>query len=128
MKADLRYTERPFTVAVCSACGTDQNSTLMPALRETVRNCPHAVLVATQCLLGQLTCATSNHKRGVVLLVQPCTVDRVPTSSVQWIGPVTTDADVTAACRWIANGVWDRNGLPMSLRADLHLTRANRLN
>jgi hypothetical protein len=130
--AHTRYTDRPFTVAVCAACGLDlpahPDSALMTALRETVRNCPHAVLVATQCLLGQLTCATAGPKRGVMVLVQPCTVDRVPTGSGQWIGPVTSAADIAAACRWIAHGAWDRGDLPTNLRADLNLTRAGRRN
>lgn len=128
MATDRRYTERPFTVAVCTACDTDSRPGLMPALRQTVRNCPHSVLVATQCLLGQLTCATSSREGGVMLIVQPCTNDRVPTGSVQWIGPVTTEVDVAAACEWIANGEWDRNDLPTNLRADLNLARTSRLN
>lgn len=128
MTANRRFTDNPFTVAVCMACAAEPASVAMAKLRETVANCPHGVLVATQCLLGQFTCATTGSERGVMLLVQPCTVQRVPTASVQWIGPVRTEAEAAAACRWIAAGDWSRESLPLGLRADLNLARPSRQN
>ncbi|MBO0680822.1 hypothetical protein JRC04_25430 [Mycolicibacterium sp. S2-37] len=84
--------------------------------------------MATQCLLGELTCSTAGSDRGVTLLVQPCTVSRIPTAAVHWIGPVRTEIEAEAACRWIAAGVWSRESLPLSLRADLNLARSSRNN
>jgi hypothetical protein len=125
---DRRYTRRPFTVAVCAACDSGPDSALLQGLRAVIGECPHGMLVTTQCLLGGLTCAARGPHAGEMLLLQPCTPDRVPTASVQWIGPVTSEVDAEAACAWIADGSWDRARLPMRLRADLNLTRSSRRN
>lgn len=120
-------TDHPFTVAACVAC-TPAVDSLMPGLRRVVRECPHAVLIVTQCLLGTFACTTTGSDRGVMLLLQPCTVDRVPSASVRWVGPVRDATDVDAVCEWIAAGHWDPAGLPSNLRADTNLARSSRLN
>ena len=128
MTSDPRHTSRPFTVAVCTACDAEPQCALMPRLRELIRACPHGMLVATGCLLGTITCATRSSAHGQMLLLQPCTADRVPTASLQWIGPIRTEADAEAACEWISIGSWDYATLPPALRADLHLSRSSRRN
>lgn len=123
-----RYTVRPFTVAVCAVCAGGPDSALLQGLRAIISNCPHGMLVRTQCLVGGFTCATRGHHSGEMLLLQPCTPDRIPTASVQWIGPVTSELDAEATCAWIAGGSWNPAGLPLRLRADLNLTRSSRRN
>jgi hypothetical protein len=125
VQAEQRFTHRPFTVAVCTAC--DGETFLMARLREMVRSCPHGMLVATRCLLGEFTCATRG-SRGAMLLLQPCTTDRVPTAAIHWLGPIRTESDAAEACAWISDGVWARDTLPLTLRADLNLTRSARQN
>lgn len=125
---DRVFTTRPFTVAVCTACNSELTSTIVHTVRNVVRRCPHGVLVVTQCLLGELTCATRRSDGAVMVLLQPCTVDRVPVASAEWVGPIKTGADVDAACSWIASGSWDRRRLPLSLRADLNLARSSSQN
>ena len=121
MPADRSFTMRPFTVAVCGPCGEQVSSALLSSLCEVIRNCPHGVLIQTQCLLGELTCSGARSARGQVLLLQPCNTERVPTAAVHWIGPVRTEADVECACAWIACGKWDRAGLAAHLRMDLNM-------
>ena len=120
MTADRQFTMRPFTVALCAACDGQRPQSLLPRLRNVVVNCPHGVLIETQCLLGELACAGSGSLRGQVLLIQPCNTDRVPVAAVQWIGPVRTEADVESACAWIAGGKWERDELAAHLRMDLN--------
>jgi hypothetical protein len=127
MTVDAHFTRRPFTVAICTACDTGVAHHLLPRLREVVRNCPHGMLVSTQCLLGALTCAT-RPERGMMMLLQACNPERVPTAAIQWIGPVSTPADADAACAWISAGLWDRADLPPGLRAEQSLARASARN
>ena len=117
-------TKRPFTLAVCTRCGFEPDSELMATLAETIRLCPHGVLVLTQCLLGQITCATRHATNGAMLLLQPCGVDRVPSTAAFWLGPVTK-ADTSVVCEWVATGIWDPARLPTHLRADKHLVRSS---
>ncbi|OAN42560.1 hypothetical protein A4X20_01570 [Mycolicibacterium iranicum] len=84
--------------------------------------------MVTECLLGTITCSTANPGPGVMLLLQPCTVDRVPLASVRWIGPVCDEADADEICSWIAAGEWDVTTLSPQLRADVNLVRSSRLN
>ena len=126
--ADRDFTTQPFTVGLCTACDSELTDSSVRALRRVVRGCPHGVLIVTQCLLGQLTCASRTSEGGVMLMLQPCNVDRVPVASVVWVGPLRRRADVDAACRWVAAGSWDRQNLPLSLRADLTLTRSSNQN
>lgn len=122
------FTTRPFTVGLCTACDSEVTDASVRELRSVVRGCPHGVVIVTQCLLGQLTCATGVSEGGVMLMLQPCTIDRVPVASVVWVGPLRTRADVDAACTWVAAGSWDRQNLPLGLRADLTLTRSSNQN
>lgn len=119
MSAERRVTVRPFTVAVCAPCGEQAPSSLLAGLRDVIGNCPHGVLIQTQCLLGRLACSAARPVRGQVLLLQPCNTERVPTAAVRWIGPVRTAADVESACAWIAGGRWERDELAAHLRMDL---------
>ncbi|MGK2855321.1 MAG: hypothetical protein ACSLE3_14655 [Microbacteriaceae bacterium] len=127
MPADRSFTMRPFTVAMCGPCGGPPSSSLMSSLREIISNCPHGVLIQTQCLLGELACS-ARPIRGQILLLQPCNTERVPTAAVHWIGPVQTEADVTSACAWIAGGRWDQDGLAGHLRMDLNVAAVARSN
>lgn len=128
MPTDHPFTVAPFTIAACTACTTEVADTVIPKLRGVVRRCPHAVLIVTQCLLGKFSCAALGSDHGVMLMLQPCTVDRVPVSPMRLVGPVRSEADAEAACAWIAAGVWDSVGLPSSLQADVNLARTSRLN
>lgn len=115
-------TRRPFTVAVCTRCGEEPDAELLRSLGETIRRCSYGVLALTQCLLGEITCATS-HIAGTTLLLQPCGIDRVPLTAAIWVGPVNK-SDTTTVCEWIAAGIWDPTDLPSRLRADIHLDRS----
>ena len=128
MRAQSRYTSRPFTVAVCTACTPGASAAVLLKLSAVIGNCPHAVLVTTQCLLGQLACATGLSGDGVTLILQPCSLDRRPVRSVLWVGPVRTATDIAVVCDWIAAGVWDPAELPSHLHAGANLARASQLN
>lgn len=128
MRVDRRFTSRPFTVVVCQGCTQHLTDMVMPRLREAVRGCPHGVLVVTCCLMGTLGCAARGPERGVVLLLQPCTTDRVAVSAVHWAGPIHTELEADAVCGWISKGRWERDELPLSLQADHNLAETSRLN
>ncbi|GAY14559.1 hypothetical protein MSZK_12850 [Mycobacterium sp. shizuoka-1] len=97
---------------------------LMGPLSEVVSGCPHAVLIASQCLLGEFACATRGTERGATVVLQPCTPDRTPTAPAVWIGPIRSDADAETVCRWISHGRWNTHELPDRLRLTLNLARA----
>lgn len=128
MPAGRQFTMRPFTVAVCASCGGKPSSALMSGLRDVIGNCPHGVLIQTQCLLGELACSGVRPAGGQVLLLQPCNTDRVPTAAGHWIGPVRTEADVESACAWIAGGKWDRDDLAPHLHMDRNMAAIARSN
>lgn len=128
MSAERQFTVRPFTVAVCTPCGGQISSSLLSGLRAVIGNCPHGVLVQTQCLLGGFACSGARPVRGQVLLLQPCNTERVPIAAVHWIGPVRTEADAESACAWIAGGKWERGGLAAHLRMDRNLAAIARSN
>ena len=128
LRVDRRFTSRPFTVVACQGCTPHLTDMVMPRLREVVRGCPHGVLVVTRCLMGRLGCAARGPERGVVLLLQPCTTERVPVSAVHWAGPIHTEVEAETVCRWISAGRWDRSELPLNLQADQNLAKASRLN
>jgi hypothetical protein len=71
-------TSHPFAVAICGSCAAEPAAQLLQMLRASIRRCPHAMLVTTGCLLGQLTCATRPPLEGVILLLQPCSTQRIP--------------------------------------------------
>ncbi|GAA1687416.1 hypothetical protein MMUR_64840 [Mycolicibacterium murale] len=129
MPVDSRFTSRPFTVAACCAsCSPEVADVVMARLRETVRNCPHAVLVVARTLLGQVSDASMGSGQGVLLAFQPCTAERAPASPTHWIGPVCTEADAHSVCEWIADGRWTRDTLPPGLRLHPNLVRSSVLN
>ena len=128
MRAKQRHTGNPFTVAVCTACATDVTAMVVPKLRHVVRNCPHGVLVVTQCLLGTFACGAKTSGRDVMLVVQPCSEDRTPVSGMHWIGPVRDEVDADAVCAWIAAGDWNPANLPANLQAAMNMARLSRTN
>jgi hypothetical protein len=116
---------QPFTVAVCTACGAEVTPQLLQMLRNVIRRCPHGILVMTECLIGQLTCATRPAHEGAMVLLQLCSTERTPTAPVQWLGPITDLADARLICEWIERGDWDRRELPTQLRAETTLQRSS---
>ena len=125
---DRCSTRRPFTVAACMRCSAEPQPLIVGLLRGAISRCRHGILVETPCLLGKLTCATRYPRRGPMLRLMPCTVDRVPTAAAVWIGPIDTEADAKEVCRWVASGQWDHANLPARLRAELNLARAGHQN
>ena len=110
-----RGTDRPFTVIVCDACGTDHEFSVIEELRPAIRRCPHAMLVSAACMLGRLTCASRPTGCGVMALLQPCTNDRVASGPPQWIGPITDDGDAAALRDWLELGEWESTPVPRNL-------------
>jgi hypothetical protein len=90
---------------------------VLEELRATIRRCAHGMLVTTACMLGPLACAVRPH--GPVVILQPCSVERVPIGSARWIGPINDKADIRALRDWLEQGEWDSGALPDRLRADL---------
>jgi hypothetical protein len=121
-------TPRPFTIAICTRCSAGPQNELLQMLRASIRRSRHGMLVTTDCLLGQLTCATGRSHEGAMLVLQPCSTQRTPTSPAQWIGPVTGTADARAVRDWVAQGHWDRRRLPAHLRAEATLARRSMRN
>lgn len=122
------HTNEPFTVAICSHCSTEMTAAVAVRLREVIRRCPHAMLIATRCILGEFTCATNTAERGPMILLQPCTLSRAPSASAIWVGPILTDTDATLVARWIATGHWNITALPLPLRANTMLVRSGHRN
>ncbi len=112
MTTSRRATRRPFTVAVCMRCDAEPEFDVLPELRATIRRCPHAVLATTGCLRGPLSCQARRHGRGVMLIMQPCSVDRIPDGPTMWIGPICNRTDLRAVRSWIEDGCWDLRVLP----------------
>ncbi len=105
---------RPFTLVTCTDCRGDTSDQVMERLREAVRSCPHAVLVATGCLGGLLRCTRA---AGVHAAVQPCTEGRAPSGPVIRLGPLATEADAELVGAWLRAGMPDDGTLPRRLRA-----------
>lgn len=116
-------TSHPFTIAICGSCGAGPAAQLLQMLRASIRRCPNGMLVTTECLLGHLTCATRPAHEGVMLLLQPCSIERTPTGPAQWMGPVNDTADTRAVCEWLEQGNWERRTLPDHLRAETNFAR-----
>jgi hypothetical protein len=119
-----RATTRPFTVALCISCPAETNVAVLEQLRKSIRRCAHGVLVTTGCLRGSVTCAARPHGPGAVLVMQPCSVERVPNGPTHWIGPIADPDDVEAVCHWLERGDLDPNVLPPWLHAELNWARA----
>lgn len=97
-------TTRPFTLVICTAC----DHAVLDELRHCVRCCPHGMLVSA---------AEGADTPGAVVVLQPCTHERVATESARWIGPITTRADAMRVRAWVQAGDWDVTLLPTRLRA-----------
>jgi hypothetical protein len=121
-------TSHPFTIALCGRCSGAPATQLLQMLRASIRRCPHGMLVTTECLLGHLTCATRPPHEGVMLLLQPCSIQRTPTGPAQWMGPVNDIADARAVCDWLEEGHWQRHTLPDHQRAEANFARPSMRN
>jgi hypothetical protein len=117
MTASRRATSRPFTIAVCMHCGAEPELAVLSELRATIRRCPHAVLATTACLRGPPMCQAHPHGPGVMVIMQPCAVNRTPHGPTFWIGPIRDDNDLRAVRTWLEDGDWDPHILPTRLNA-----------
>jgi hypothetical protein len=124
MTSARRPTSQPFTVAICTACGAEVTPQLIRMLRNVIGRCPFGMLVVTECLLGQITCATRPTGEGAMLVLQMCSIERTPTAPAQWLGPITDVTDARLICDWIGRGDWDCRELPTRLRAEARLQRS----
>jgi hypothetical protein len=121
-------TDHAFTVVVCVGCSGWSGDSWLDELRAVVRLYPHGMLVSAACLLGSSFCRT-RPGAGAIAILQPCTVDRVPSAPASWIGPITDEADVADFCDWIMQGEWNLEGLPVRLQSPLRqLSHASRKN
>ncbi len=121
-------TRRPFTVIFCATCGSELESVVVQALRESVRSCRHGMLVRAQCLSGPLGCAAHSRTPGVMLVLQPCLIDRSPSAPPCWVGPVSGQGDARIVREWIERGEWNSADLPEALRVELSVAALARRN
>src|ERR1700730_2426152 len=121
-------TSHPFIVAICTNCAAEPSERLLQMLRASIRRCPHGMIMTPACLLGHLTCATRPSQQGVLLLLQPCSTQRIPTGPAQWMGPVHDTEDARAARAWLEQGNWERRTLPAHLRAEAIFARPSMRN
>ncbi|MEU6750015.1 hypothetical protein ABZ914_27690 [Spirillospora sp. NPDC046719] len=104
------------TVLLCRASSCPDSLSLLENLRETIRDCPHGVLVTTGCLHSRVVRAHLCRLPGATVTVQPCTRDRRPVGSAVHIGPIRSATDVAALCTWLRSSDHDPQGLPARLR------------
>lgn len=116
LTAGHSWAERAFTVIVCTTCRADSAVSVLDELRPTVKRCPHGVLVSTGCMLGPLACGVRPMGHGATVIVQPCTIDRLPDGPPQWIGPVNDACDAAELRGWLERGEWDIALLPDRMR------------
>jgi hypothetical protein len=116
-------TDRAFALVVCTGCTAEQEISVLDELRATIRSCPHGVLVAAGCMLGSLTCAARPDRPGVLVLLQPCAIDRTPVGSATWVGPINDRHDAAAVGDWVRNGDWRIGSLPAHLRPAMNSMR-----
>ncbi|WP_346093453.1 hypothetical protein [Streptomyces olivaceiscleroticus] len=95
-------------------CRESADRQVVDRLRQAVRGCPHAVMVATTCLGRVLDCEAA---RGLHATVQPCAVDRSATGPAVLLGPLATEADAEAVGAWLRAGMPDDGTLRTGLRA-----------
>lgn len=117
-----RSTNRGFTVVVCTQCESDHVLPVLAALGSVVTRCPHGMVVRANCLLGLLTCASRPTGGGVMVVLQPCSLERIPTGPAIWLGPADSPEDVSALSDFVERGLWEFDELPDRLRA--HRERA----
>ena len=124
MTSSHRATARPFTIALCAPCRSPLGTAVLEQLRISVRRSAHGILVSTGCLLGEFTCLVrGNNLGGAVLMLQPCSIDRVARGAARWIGPIANATDLRTVCAWLERGQWESDQLPDRLRLDLTPTR-----
>ncbi|MHC9296933.1 hypothetical protein ACRCUN_31100 [Mycobacterium sp. LTG2003] len=91
-----------FAAVVCNRCGSAEF--VLDELRTAVRRAPHGMLISSGCLLDQLRCV--GRTDGVMVLVQPCAIDRTPTGPAVMFGPIG-DAESAVLLRdWLDEGHW----------------------
>jgi hypothetical protein len=122
MTSSHNGTSRPFTVVLCTSCTAGPELAVVGELRDAIRRCKHGVLVTTACMLDPLTCAVRPHRPGTIVILQPCSVDRVPRGPACWIGPINDKNDVRALLDWLEQGEWDYRAPPDRLRPKLRWT------
>lgn len=115
-----RATDRAFTVFVCSSCAAGPGFSVLTELGESIRRCPHGILVSAPCLAGKLSCAGHANGRGAMAVLQPCSKDRSPIGLPQWIGPINDLADTEEVRAWIERGDWTVATLPQKLQSPLN--------
>jgi hypothetical protein len=111
-----RPTDRPFTVAVCTDCAGEHRSSLVESLRGVIRRCTQGALVLSECVFGDRHCDLRWSGCGVMVMLQACTIDRVPRGPMLAIGPIAGSDDVEEVCEWLERGRWDYRTLPDRLR------------
>jgi hypothetical protein len=116
-------TDRAFNLVVCTGCTAGQGLSVLHELRATIRCCPHAVLVATGCMLGALTCAARPDGPGVLVVLQPCSAGRAPLAQATWVGPINSREDAADLCDWVERGDWNLGSLPRHLRPGMNRMR-----
>jgi len=82
-------------------------SLVIESLRGVIRRCPQGALVLSECVFGDHDCDLRWNGAGVMVMLQPCTTDRVPSGRMQAIGPIASRDDVEAVCEWLESGNWD---------------------
>lgn len=112
----MQTTAESFTIRACAqeSC-VRATSAVFGALRALVRASRHGVLVRTGCTVGAACCGGS--ALGLYVVVQPCEVQRRPTASAVYVGPLRSREDVADLAAWIHAGGFDPAGLPLRLRA-----------
>jgi hypothetical protein len=128
MKKPSTATRQPFTLVVCTNCVAALNHSVLDELRQAIRRCPNGVLVCTGCMLGPLTCASRPDGPGVLVLLQPCSVERAPVGSACWVGPINDGDDAATVRAWVERGDWSPGALPHHLRPALNRMRAGSRN
>ncbi|MET0704053.1 MAG: hypothetical protein ABWY93_30775 [Mycobacterium sp.] len=81
---------------------------MLDALRRSIRRCPHGMLVNAGCLRGHAGCGAHPSRAGVVMVLQPCGIDRRPDGPAHWLGPIDDTADIAIVQDWVERGEWER--------------------
>jgi hypothetical protein len=118
-----RATTRPFTLVLCQTCRSPLGSAVLERLRATVRRTHHGVLVTAGCLLGECTCLARHQGDGAVLILQPCSTDRVAQGPATWIGAIGNLKELQIVCAWVERGHWESDRLPHRLCLSLPVGR-----
>lgn len=98
----MPYPTAGFTAVVCSRCTSAES--VLDELRAAVRRAPHGMLISSGCLLDQIRCV--GRTDGVMVLVQPCAIDRTPTGPAIMFGPIEDAASAAQLRDWLDQGHW----------------------